>query len=1209
MPTWDTPNSQHSYTVSDSAEAIVVEVRGGAGGDGGDGSSFWPSVGGTGGDGGIVSGEYPVSGGETLTISVGDEGGTGGDGVNGAAGSGGQSPIANGGDGGAGGTQGGGGGGGAPTAIELSDGSYLALGEGGGGGGGGTDNANDGSAGGGGARGGAAGDGPGSPQAGAGTGDGGAGADAIRNPSVARDGNPGQPGGTVTASGWTTVSTGTTTEAPLVSITEKKPPAAPSNLSIDAARETELDISWSDVGSETGYRISKSRDGGASWTEVADLPADTTSHTVTGLLTGEEYDIQVEAYNSVGSTASTTTATTVLPDADQPQLGNGVEDEIAVDRETAPTNDGDVRWQVRETGQSSWDGSATGFDEGTIAFDTLSFLITGREDGEGYEVRLRTETEHRIGAWTAPVSIVTKFPGATSLSFPTTDKTSVSLSWTDNADNEDGFRVDRRKEYADGFGPWRELADLAPNTESYTDDTVQPARTYEYRIEAYTEHTSAATTATVTTPEPAGVRQTRVPSRGWYVEVEHPDRTAPLTPRILDDPQIQQQVNGLPTLRIPVPRDDVWQRESFTDAPMRVWRDGRRQPVEELQAVDTQADRTVLEAVGGLELERGIQTQVDQQPVDEFVRQQVADITSLATNVDDPQATVSGDKVLQSTVFNSFAELIADALSETEPVGVVAGALQPLRSSWMATVGNEQLEGGYTTVSDFGSSAPNYIDGEAARLSGASASSTLQSDEGPSYTLPGDRVGVAYHNESLSGSGDLGDLLLELVVDGDRYTVDDVAGGSGWTTVENFGAPEIPPDATVSIEYTVASSFDVDCDALVLYDTKHKPDFPAVTSSLEPLDAPRPYQPITISSIQSTPALSVTGGVVVLDIDDTSGAQEIAVSNDGGTSFASASNTASFSHDFAALGASLEARLTLDGYGSRGVSPATGYLPQRVSSYELSADLEDTPLVLDQVYDQSLLSVLQDLADYSDSIFELQWDASAGELSLEWTRPGQRDPQSAQRISPDWSTSKSTAERPDIIRVEGSAVDREETISATVGSAVALSERNLVSGSEQVQAVSDDTVYERGKDYDINWLTGDVTALSSGSISDGESLAISYRQKPAYEASVGGSDGERKETIQLPGLVTERGVGVAARRIAGQLDTPLREATVTIPVDEDWSLVNSIDPEAVPTDGPLDVKSVETGTGDVVLTLGSRDTLGEIVSDIRTKLSKTAERS
>ena len=42
----------------------------------------------------------------------------------------------------------------------------------------------------------------------------------------------------------------------------------------------------------------------------------------------------------------TVTFTTDLPDEDQPVLGNGVEDEVAVDRETAVSNNGSVRIQI-----------------------------------------------------------------------------------------------------------------------------------------------------------------------------------------------------------------------------------------------------------------------------------------------------------------------------------------------------------------------------------------------------------------------------------------------------------------------------------------------------------------------------------------------------------------------------------------------------------------------------------------------------------------------------------------------------------------------------------------------------------------------------------------------------------------------------------------------------------------------------------------------
>lgn len=1006
---------------------------------------------------------------------------------------------------------------------------------------------------------------------------------------------------------------GLSPEASAVTLLPAATSVSVSNVTADAA-----DVSWTDnANNEDGYRVLLSRDGGSTWTNASgDLAADTTSYSLSGLLNGEEYTVTVEVFTEHTATRDATQPafTTDLPDVGQPTLGNDVEDEVSVDW-TDAINYGDYRLQIEETDTGSdWSSTDKGYAEHVVGEATTSDIFGSREDGEEYRVRMRTETEHVTGAWTDPVTIGTKFPGATNLTVEAVGQTSVDLSWTDNSDNEDGFRLQYRKLYDDGsVSAWRTATTVAPNTTSSTIDTLQPGCDYEFRVVAYTEHATGASNVVSATTTSVTVRQRRVPSSGWYVEVEHPQRDEPLTPRILDDPEISQQVNGLPTLRIPVPKDDIWQREAFTEQAMRVWKDGRRQPVEQLQRVELAPDRTVLEAVGGVELERGIQTQVDQQPVDEFVREQVGAVTSYALSVDDPAATVTGDVLFQSTEYNSFAELIADALGATEPIGVVAGALQPLRSSWMATVGNEELEGGYTAVSDFGESAPHYIDGEAARASGATILSAFTADGGPRYTIPSDRVGIAHHNESVTGSGDIGDLLLEVVVDGERYVVDDVASGTGWTTYEDWGAPEIPPDVPVSIEYSIADTFEVDCDALVLYDTKYRPEFPAVESSLEPLAHPSPYQPITVTTITSTQDRSVTGGELVLDIDDTSGAQAVALSNDDGASWATASNTASITHDFAdpELGPSLQARLTLDGYGSRGTSPATDYLPQRVASYTLSADLDDTPLVLDQVYDQSLLSVLTDLADYADALFEVRWDADAERLSLEWTQPGQRDPQDARRLS-DWSAAKTTADRPDVIRVEGSAIDETDEVLATLGERSGLAEYNLVSGSEEVRAADTDTVYERHVDYEIDWIDGSVTPLSSGAISEGETLTVRYRYKPAYEAPVGSADegsGQRKQTIQLPGLVTERGCGIAARRIASQLDEPLREATVTLPSDEGWSLVNAIDPEGVPTDGPLTVQSIETEAGETVLTLGSRGSLGEIVADIQAKLSKTAKRS
>ncbi|WP_189002150.1 fibronectin type III domain-containing protein, partial [Haloarcula pellucida] len=88
--------------------------------------------------------------------------------------------------------------------------------------------------------------------------------------------------------------------------------------------------------------------------------------------------------------------TTSLPDVGQPDLGNGVEDEIQVSW-TDVINYGEHDVQYRETTSSTWLAGPTVDDTASSA------TITGLEDGEAYEVRIRTQTEHVTGAWTDPV--------------------------------------------------------------------------------------------------------------------------------------------------------------------------------------------------------------------------------------------------------------------------------------------------------------------------------------------------------------------------------------------------------------------------------------------------------------------------------------------------------------------------------------------------------------------------------------------------------------------------------------------------------------------------------------------------------------------------------------------------------------------------------------------------------------------------------------
>lgn len=78
----------------------------------------------------------------------------------------------------------------------------------------------------------------------------------------------------------------------------------------------------------------------------------------------------------------------------------------------------------------------------------------------------------------------------------------IRLAWTDNANNEAAFSLERSADAAN----WQETARLPANTVTYTDRSVAAAATYHYRIKALNGDGASAYTpsVTATTPPAAG---------------------------------------------------------------------------------------------------------------------------------------------------------------------------------------------------------------------------------------------------------------------------------------------------------------------------------------------------------------------------------------------------------------------------------------------------------------------------------------------------------------------------------------------------------------------------------------------------------------------------------------------------------------------------------------------------------------------------------
>ncbi|MDP2302047.1 MAG: T9SS type A sorting domain-containing protein [Ignavibacteria bacterium] len=71
------------------------------------------------------------------------------------------------------------------------------------------------------------------------------------------------------------------------------------------------------------------------------------------------------------------------------------------------------------------------------------------------------------------------------------DTFSVNLNWTDNSDNELGFKIERKDDSLHIAAPWILIDSVGANVTAYTDIGLTPYTTYSYRIYAFNEFGSS----------------------------------------------------------------------------------------------------------------------------------------------------------------------------------------------------------------------------------------------------------------------------------------------------------------------------------------------------------------------------------------------------------------------------------------------------------------------------------------------------------------------------------------------------------------------------------------------------------------------------------------------------------------------------------------------------------------------------------------------
>jgi len=1009
------------------------------------------------------------------------------------------------------------------------------------------------------------------------------------------------------------------------------PPTAITAIDNATRGEMALSLDPQDNTDRGGIDIYRSTDGSLGTPVATDLAPTTTSYTdADGVLDGQQYFYTARRTTPDAETDSTQESeSALLPDEDQPVLGNGIEDEVAVDRETAVSNNGDVRIQIRETGESAWGSSAEGFSEFIGAFDTLTMEFVGREDGERYEVRARTETASVTGTWTDPVAITTQFPAVTNLTATAISEIEAELTWDDNADNEAGQLVVRERLVDGEWWPERIIEDVGPNTETFVDDTVPPDTEVRYRIRAFTPYTEADSNTDTATTADIGLARRRIPASGWYAEVETPNGDL-LRPTILTESQPRPQLNDTPEVELALPSNDRWIDPELDRAPLRVWRDGERLPISRVEIPGDSSSQSTLIGRGGIALDEVVARDVDDLvPTHEFVDQLLTEL-DIPHVVDDPASNERADVGVLSAP--STLSLV-DAFREVD--GVTGNDI-PIEANLDAE-SLELRQAAWATPADFADTTDAPIDDL------DPAPGTYWEDRPYALESAGDTISWTF-SSAYEWPADQAEPKIRLhapqeehpafVVRLDGVEVDDFPADNGlqveekpsWTTLftqdPDFDGVTISAGTTVEIEATSDSSGKVVVDGGGLLDSTYGGGISFTGTSIDQdgqivgLDLHPETLDLTTDDVGTIE--QVVGGSLDVELDNTEGSQALAVSNDGGTTWKSASNTDSLDATFDSGSTQLRARVTLSRYDD-GVF-GTG---QSISNLSLAADLDDTPFLEAEAFENSVSGLLTKLANRQRFAWEVQspdrhpdLDAGGDDPGVVvFTQLGQREASvDAPVIDYNFRRDSSTVVDTVIAYGPSRRVEDERVVLEGLGY-VGIGDDYLQPGTVRVYQPGDgdepDTVYDPDEDYRLLRNDGSIARREGSAIADGEEVHVDYETKRRVEYTLPGADGTGdtiRETFE--NAVTQRALQQAALFTAKRLSSPQREATIELARDDlGYQLVDALSVADVPgLDEPRRIADVDVQTDRVSVDLGEKQSAGDVVDSINRRLSGLAER-
>ena len=311
------------------------------------------------------------------------------------------------------------------------------------------------------------------------------------------------------------------------------PPLAPTNLTAVYQSGPQILLNWVDnANTETNYVVERSDNGGA-FTAIATLGPNTITYSDVSVALDTNYAYRVTATNAFGRSPYSNAVLITTPPSAPTNLTavySSVPQVLLNWTDNASTETGYV--VVRSVNGGPFTSLAT---LGANSTSYIDLDVALPDTIYSYQVYAFNATGN--SAYSNVATITTPPVAPTGLTAVYQPGPQVLLNWTDNANTETGFVVERS---ANG-GPFASLTTLAANVSTFTDTTVAFDTNYAYRVYAFNANGNSpfSNVATVTTPPTAPTNLTAVYSAVPQVALSWTDNSSIETGYV-----VERSVNG-----------------------------------------------------------------------------------------------------------------------------------------------------------------------------------------------------------------------------------------------------------------------------------------------------------------------------------------------------------------------------------------------------------------------------------------------------------------------------------------------------------------------------------------------------------------------------------------------------------------------------------------------------------------------------------------